>query len=370
MNIISYNVRGLGKGVKWPAIRRMVNTQHIDMLCIQETKKETIDRSICQALWGDTEVNWEAQPSLNTAGGILYIWSEKSFVLERKVIGNGFLLLIGMWLQEAVRVHIVNIYSPCDIHNKRLLWDNIKQIKSPASGGLWCMVGDFNSIRQPAERMGVCHKAMEDGTSREFNDWIAEMEVEEAPWVGIKFTWFRPNGTAKTKLDRFLLSPEWFSKWLGTAQYTLDRNFSNHCPLLLRSKCVDWGPKPFRILDCWLTDSSFRETVHQSWSSNQQSGWGGFILKEKIKRLKADIKNWNRDHFGDTLKKYKKIEEDLNKLEEDTIDRPLEPQEVVFRKKLQEELWVAAQSHESLLRQKARSRWIRKGVVIPDTSTC
>jgi len=73
MNIISYNVRGLGKGVKWPAIRRMVNTQHIDMLCIQETKKETIDRSICQALWGDTEVSWEAQPSLNTAGGILCI---------------------------------------------------------------------------------------------------------------------------------------------------------------------------------------------------------------------------------------------------------------------------------------------------------
>jgi len=56
MNIITYNVRGLGKGVKWPAIRRMVHTQHIDMLCIQETKKETIDRSTCQALWGENDV--------------------------------------------------------------------------------------------------------------------------------------------------------------------------------------------------------------------------------------------------------------------------------------------------------------------------
>ena len=25
MNIITYNVRGLGRGVKWPTIRRMVN---------------------------------------------------------------------------------------------------------------------------------------------------------------------------------------------------------------------------------------------------------------------------------------------------------------------------------------------------------
>jgi len=39
MNIISYNVRGLGGGVKWPAIRRLVNNHHIDLLCIQETKR-------------------------------------------------------------------------------------------------------------------------------------------------------------------------------------------------------------------------------------------------------------------------------------------------------------------------------------------
>lgn len=50
MNIISYNVRGLGRGVKWPAIRRLVTKQQIDMLCLQETKKEVIDRPMCQAL--------------------------------------------------------------------------------------------------------------------------------------------------------------------------------------------------------------------------------------------------------------------------------------------------------------------------------
>jgi len=52
MNIISYNVRGLGRGVKWPAIRRMVRENHIDMLCLQETKKESVDKSMCTALWG------------------------------------------------------------------------------------------------------------------------------------------------------------------------------------------------------------------------------------------------------------------------------------------------------------------------------
>jgi len=191
---------------------------------------------------------------------------------------------------------------------------------------------------------------------KEFNEWIKEMEVYGMPWVGRKFIWFRPNGSARSKLDRFLVSPEWLAKWPESTQYTLDRNFSNHCPILLRSKYIDWDPKPFRILD-----SSFKTIVQDCWASNQQWGWGDYVLKEKIKLLKERLKVWNREHFGDTSKKVKKIEADLNKLEEDTSDRQLFSQEVLIRKQLQEALWKVAQSHESLLRQKARSRWIKEG---------
>ena len=142
--------------------------------------------------------------------------------------------------------------------------------------------------------------------------------------------------------------------------YTMERNFSDHCPVLLRSKSIDWGPKPFRIMDCWLNDTSFKKAVEESWTSNQQSGWGGYVLKEKIKALKNRLKVWNREQFGDTFNKYMKIQEDLNKMEEVTVDRQLSYLEVMTRKQLQEDLWVAARSHESLLRQKARSRWIKE----------
>jgi len=56
MNIASYNVRGLGRGVKWAAIRRLINKENVHMMCIQETKKETIDKSLCQALWRSDDV--------------------------------------------------------------------------------------------------------------------------------------------------------------------------------------------------------------------------------------------------------------------------------------------------------------------------
>ena len=147
-------------------------------------------------------------------------------------------------------------------------------MKNQISDGYWCILGDFNNIRSRGERMGSSQRELVDGSIVEFNKWIEELEVEEVPWVGKKFTWFRPNGTAKSKLDRVLVSPEWLSKWPGSFQSTLTRNFSNHCPVLLRSKNTDWGPKPFRLLDCWLSDKSFEKMVKDSWSSNLQSGWG------------------------------------------------------------------------------------------------
>ena len=29
-------------------------------------------------------------------------------------------------------------------------------------------------------------------------------------------------------------------------------------------------------------------------------GWGGFVLKEKLKAIKARLKVWNKEQFGDT----------------------------------------------------------------------
>ncbi|KAL5137828.1 hypothetical protein HKD37_10G028135 [Glycine soja] len=150
---------------------------------------------------------------------------------------------------------------------------------------------------------------------------------------------------------------EWRDTWLESVQFTLSRNFSNHCPILIKANNVDWGPKPFRLLNCWLTDKSFREVVNQSWNSAQVSRWGAYVLKEKIKRLKCILKIWNKEEYGDSFKKVQHLEVELNKLEEDTLHRQMTDLEISRRKKLQEDLWA----NEALLRQKSRSRWLNEG---------
>jgi len=141
------------------------------------------------------------------------MWSETEFRLQNKVIGNGFIFLEGEWIREAQQISIVTIYSPCDIHNKRILWDKVRQSKDSSQGGLWCVLGDFNSIRDPTERFGTCERISRDNSIKEFNDWIDDLKVLEIPCLGRQFTWFKPNGASRSRLDRFLVSPEWLDRW-------------------------------------------------------------------------------------------------------------------------------------------------------------
>ena len=47
------------------------------------------------------------------------------------------------------------------------------------------------------------------------------------------------------------------------------------------------------------------------------------MLKEKIKGIKARLKVWNKDQFGDLQQKLASIEKELNKLETEGDERQL-----------------------------------------------
>ncbi|KHN34609.1 hypothetical protein glysoja_011162, partial [Glycine soja] len=267
MNILSFNSRGLGNGIKRSAIRKLTLANNVDILCIQETKKESIDKTFCQYLWGDDNVSWEFVPSISAAGGLLCIWDNDSFVVDRRVVDRGYILLEGTWMKENKRVCITNVYAPCDLQGKREQWDEIKLLRSSLQDGPWCVVGDFNSIRHQHERISSSQSVGNFTSTSEFNSWISDMALEEVRSVGRNFTWYRPNGTVMSRLDRFLLSDEWLSQWPDSTQFVLDRDFSDHCPILLRSRTIDWGPKPFKIMDWWLKDKDFQKMVSHRWGN-------------------------------------------------------------------------------------------------------
>lgn len=72
------------------------------------------------------------------------------------------------------------------------------------------MLGDFNSVKSPTERKGV------DGYDRSeemqlFGDFILGNGLIDLPLVGRKFTWYKADGQAMSRLDRFLISEGWLN---------------------------------------------------------------------------------------------------------------------------------------------------------------
>ncbi|MCI31605.1 frigida-like protein, partial [Trifolium medium] len=151
--------------------------------------------------------------------------------------------------------------------------------KGGFGGGDWCVIGDFNAVLQLDERRGVNSQSMLDVSleSREFNNLVTDMDLMDLPVLGRKFTWFHPNGRAMSRIDRAMVSEEWVNFWGISSLWVLPRSVSDHCPLILRSGNVDWGPRPFRFNNHWLQNKDFMSLVEDSWRGQQVVGWMGFI---------------------------------------------------------------------------------------------
>ncbi|KAK3189252.1 hypothetical protein Dsin_028813 [Dipteronia sinensis] len=156
----------------------------------------------------------------------------------------------------------------------------------------WCFGGDFNTVRDPAERKGgPCTMS----SLRSFNAFILKAKVVDIPMLGSNFTWTnsREKGTW-AKLDRFLISPKLLSWYPKMEQHCLSRNLSDHCLITIGVPKDDWGPTPFRFFNNWKEDKEMIGDARIGWNECEAKGTKGFVLFAKAKAAKARLKKWQR----------------------------------------------------------------------------
>jgi hypothetical protein len=98
------------------------------------------------------------------------------------------------------------------------------------------------------------------------------------------------------------------------SQRRLTRLLSDYFPLLLDCGTTRGGNRYFKFENMWLKYEGFVEQVKKWWMSYDFSGLPSFILANKLKALKCDLKKWNEEVFGDMGKK-KELLEDIRELE-------------------------------------------------------
>lgn len=150
--------------------------------------------------------------------------------------------------------------------------------------------GDFNAVRNTSERAG---SIFVERVANAFNDFISCAGLHDIQINGRRFTYFSKRGNKMSKLDRFLVSSKFLDIWPEVSVLALERYISDHCPLLLSIGVKGFGPKPFKFFDVWMDHPEFLDTVQKSWNQEIIGNKADIILKNKLKRLKSDLKVWS-----------------------------------------------------------------------------
>lgn len=121
--------------------------------------------------------------------------------------------------------------------------------------------------------------------------------------------------------------------------------FSDHIPLVFvfGDNAVS-GSRAFRFRPMWTSHKDFRDLVIKVWNSNVFYGCSQFNLSQKLKLLKAELKRWIKETFGDVSKMAEASKEKLGKIQEKISVEGFS--ELVHQEELsiQEELNVALKS--------------------------
>ena len=103
------------------------------------------------------------------------------------------------------------------------------------------------------------------------------------------------------------------------------------------------------------------DRVRSWWESYQLHGAPSFILANKLKLLKNDLKRWNMDVFGHVEDRIKKLWKDVSVLENMEDSRGLLAEETVEVGRIRDELEKATLLEEICWRQKSRVLCVREG---------
>ncbi|GJQ96935.1 RNA-directed DNA polymerase, eukaryota, reverse transcriptase zinc-binding domain protein [Tanacetum coccineum] len=218
-------------------------------------------------------------------------------------------------IPSSTRLLVISIYAPQELSEKCDLWNYLRSFISRWDGET-VLMGGFNEVRSERERF-----------SSVFNQQEGLFD-------------FFPHLSA----------------------ICLDKNLSDHRPILLRESCLDYGPTPFRFFHSWFSLVGFDAFVENTWNSLMVSDDNALIcLQRKLQLLKIAIKSWTKEFRLKSNAKKCQIQQDILCLDKLFDLGLINDDSLNKRALLLNELHEINSVNASELSQKAKIRWSIEG---------
>ena len=358
IKILRWNVCGLNDSEKRKLIKGVVRNQKPDLVCLLETKVKEMSQQLVNSVGIGRFLNWASVDARGTAGGLLLLWDNR--VLENlEVERGGYSISIRFRnCADGFSWIFSGVYGPVISSEKEDFWEELSAIRG-LWGDPWCLGGDFNAVRFPEERRNSLRLTTE---MRRFSKVLGELGLKDLPLVGGPFTWIGGlNSQAASRLDRFLFSDQWEDHFSAITQAALPRLISDHSPIVLQAGGFSSGKSPFRFENMWLKIDGFQDLVRSWWNGYSVEGYSSHCIAEKLKALKKDLKNWNKEVIGNVSLNRAEAFSRLQRWETRENDSPLIASEVEAKNLALEDYKKWALLEETSRRQKSKEIWLREG---------
>ncbi|XP_059668736.1 uncharacterized protein LOC132313810 [Cornus florida] len=150
----------------------------------------------------------------------------------------------------------------------------------------------------------------------------------------------------------------WLQMFTGTKISCSASSSSDHYGVIINIfRQFARGPKPFKMLKIWCLQEGIFDVIKKSWEV-PIIGTPFHILLKKLKNVKAAIKAWNLNSFGNIKERVHKSKQALEDVQLSLLDNPTND---LFTKENQakDEYHDALSSKEILYAQKSRIHWLK-----------
>lgn len=335
----------------------MVRSYKLSFIGIQETQLADADNINVANCWGSDQ--WDAYKvhATGRSGGLINIWDPLVFTSIDVIKSRYCLINIGNWVGIDKPVILANIYGPQAIPKKEKPWVDLLNLMERRKG-IWLILGDFNAVRRAEERFNsnLCAR-----TAMGFNRFIHDGGLHDLKMGGHRFTYFCHDDLKLSKLDRFLVCSDFLSIFPNVVVTALPRETSDHCPILLSTTSLDFGPTPFRFFNSWTDRDDFPNIVASARLHFQGFDTTDCMLAAKLKHLKNKIKEWRATDHPKEVEELKSLKSKMVALDLIAESRALTTPEKADRRDGFKKI-IELERFTSLdLKQKSRIRWATDG---------
>ncbi|XP_074302880.1 uncharacterized protein LOC141637214 [Silene latifolia] len=295
MIISTWNIRGFNKAIKHSEVVSFLRTNKVDIIGILETRvKQNKAKKIIKAIF--CRYNSFCNYNKHQNGRIWLLWNPSTTKVDIIEEHSQVVHCSVRHLATGRSFYFSIVYGSNNAGKRTELWDSLT--KFPAKVDNWTVMGDFNVVRHPDEKISNNPPVLSELV--EFNTCLSTCGLDDLPGSGCDFTWFnKQEATTRvySKLDRVLVNESWLDKFSQTTASFLASGISDHSPAMLYFHDADLPKKRFKFLNCWTEHKNFKKIVTDHWNLNVR-GNSMFRLMAKLKNIKGYLKLLHKDNFS------------------------------------------------------------------------